>query len=149
MPMRTPSKPFPALRTVDPTGVALEVTVLYRNPRSTLSALGSVVRLSDGLSAAIRLLVLQVVPYPLPIEKPDVSLGLLAENVRRLTSTIGAGIHVDIRVGRDRRQMLESALTPGSLIVMGGAARWWPGTDYRTAKRLRRLGHQVLYANSE
>jgi hypothetical protein len=101
--------------------------------------------LAAGLGAHIRLLVLEVVPYPLAVESPSVPL----EFTRRRFRTVAAGARidtqVDIRVGRERIQLLETALQRGSVIVLEGGA-WWTRQG-RLAKRLERLGHQVVLAS--
>ena len=53
---------------------------------------------------------------------------------------------VAIRLCRDRAEMLEQTLQPGSVIVMAGRSRWWPTQEQRLASRLSRLGHKVIFA---
>ena len=123
---------------------SLEVVVLHTTTKATLQNLKTAAELAAGLGAHIRLLVLEVVPYPLAIESPSVPV----EFTRRRFRTIAAGARidtqVDIRLGRERIQMLEEALKPGSVIVLEGGP-WWT-RKRRMAKRLERLGHQVVLA---
>jgi len=97
------------------------------------------------LAARIRLLVLEVVPYPLDIDVPRVSLDFTKRRFRTVASDARVDTLVDIRLGRDRRGMLESALKPGSVVVLERNA-WWTA-ERRLAKRLERLGHQVVLTN--
>lgn len=148
MSLRTPADAL-LFTARDTTPAPLAVTVLHTSNRSTLRAVQEIVRLTHGLNPNIRLLVLQVVPYPLSIEKPDVALEFIGESLVELLLPIGLEIHVDIRVGRDRAAMLESAFTRQSMIVVGSGRRWWGGADARVIKLLRRLGHQVISTDSE
>ena len=50
---------------------------------------------------------------------------------------------------RDRDETLARVLRPHSLVVIGGKKRWWPTAESRMAKRLRKLGHEVVLAETE
>lgn len=127
-------------------GPSLEVIVVHTDTAATLQALRAAASLAKGLAARIRLLVLQVVPYPLSLDAPDVP----AEFKRRCFRTIAADArietYIDIRFGRDKAQMLESALKPRSVVVLGGQRHWWPAQASRLARRLERQGHQVMFS---
>jgi hypothetical protein len=125
---------------------SLEVIVLHTTIRETLQALRTGAQLANGLAAHIRLLVLEVVPYPLPLTAPPISAEFSRRHFRTVASQASIDTSVDIRVGRDRAQMLEFALNPHSLIVLGERRGWWPTAERRLAKRLERLGHQVVLA---
>jgi len=142
-PPSTPPKPS-VLRADPSLSSPLEVTVVHTDALSTLRAIEKVVHLVAGLAAGIRLLVLQVVPYPLPIEEPDVPLEFTRKLLMEMLPPTSLDVRVDIRVGRDTNVMLESAFAPASLIVVGSRRRWWPTPENRIAKRLQRLGHHVI-----
>jgi hypothetical protein len=124
---------------------SLEVVVLHTTTKATLRSLRTAAELAAGLAARIRLLVLEVVPYPLDIDVPRVSLDFTKRRFRTVASDARVDTLVDIRLGRDRRGMLESALKPGSVVVLERNA-WWTA-ERRLAKRLERLGHQVVLTN--
>jgi hypothetical protein len=141
---------YPAIglwRPVTPVGESnsLEVVVLHTTTKATLRSLRTAAELAAGLGARIRLLVLEVVPYPLEIEEPRVSLDFTQRRFRTVVSEARVDTLIDIRLGRDRREMLESALNPGSVVVLERGA-WWTA-QHRLAKRLKRLGHQVVLAD--
>ena len=148
-PMRTPSRPSSAPGTGQGARRPLEITVLHTDARETAKALQKVAGLAHDLSAEIRLLVLQVVPYPLPIEAPDVSIDFTRKSLMETIPALDVAIRVDIRVGRDTNVMLDSAFAPASLILAGSRRRWWPTPENRMAKRLRRLGHHVIAKDPE
>src|SRR5258708_7258909 len=57
--------------------------------------------------------------------------------------------HVRICLCRDSEQLLAEALPPRSLIVIGGRKRWWRTAEQALASRLRRRGHEIIYADLE
>lgn len=125
---------------------SFEVVVLHTSTRETLAALKSAAGLADGLGAQIRLLVLETVPYPLPVNHPQVDVEFTKCRFRTVAADARVETYVDIRVGRDYRAMLESALKPRSLIVVGGKPGWWPTLRYRLKRRLEQQGHHVVFS---
>jgi hypothetical protein len=131
-------------RPLEITKAGLEVVVLYTTTNATLRALRTAARLAEGLSARIRLLVLEIVPYPLPLTAPQVPVDFMERHFRTVASHTTIDTRVDIRLGRDKAQMLEDALNPRSIIVMQ-TNRWRRlSTENRLARRLESLGHQVV-----
>lgn len=126
---------------------SLEVVVLHTTVGETLQALKTAAQLAHGLSARIRLLVLEVVPYPLPLDRPDVSLPCTQRHFRTLAENAAIDTSVDIHLVRDAGKAIASILEPHSVVVMGAHRSWWPSARSRMAKRLERLGHQVIQAS--
>src|SRR5579863_5143267 len=81
---------------------SLEIVVLHTTVKGTLRALQAAARLAKGLGAQIRLLVLQVVPYPLPVDEPPIPLEFTRNRFRTVASDVPVETRVDIRIGRDR-----------------------------------------------
>ncbi len=125
---------------------SLEVVVLHTTTKATLQSLRTAAELAAGLAARIRLLVLEVVPYPLDVETPRVPVEFTQKRFWTVASEARVDTLIDIRLGRDSRRMLEKALKPGSLVVLERGA-WWT-SKYWLAKRLERLGHQVVLSSS-
>jgi len=126
---------------------ALELIVIHTNISATLHALKTAAHLAQDLSARIRLLVLEIVPYPLPLHQPDVSLPHTRRRFRTLAENATIETTVDIHLVRDPQKALDSILEPHSVIVMRAKRSWWPTAHGRVAKRLERAGHQVVYAS--
>jgi hypothetical protein len=126
---------------------SIEVVVLHTTVSGTLQALKTAAQLAHGLSARIRLLVLEVVPYPLPLHQPDVSLPYTRRHFRTLAENASIETSVDIHLVRDPEEVIDSVLEPHSVVVMGAHRTWWPTARGRMAKRLKRRGHQVIYAS--
>jgi len=124
----------------------LEIVVLHTTVSETLQALKTAANLAQGLSARIRLLVLEVVPYPLPIDRPNVPLPFTKRRFRTLAANSSVETNIDIHLVRDPDKTIESILEPHSVVVMGAHRSWWPNAHARVAKRLERLGHQVIFA---
>jgi hypothetical protein len=53
---------------------------------------------------------------------------------------------VRIYLCRDRVEALTAVLRPHSLIVIGNGGSWWPSEEKRMARKLRRAGHEVVFA---
>src|SRR5579872_3058144 len=97
---------------------ALDVVVMFTDVPGTLRALKAAAELAHNLNGRIRLLAAQVVPYPLPLESPQVSKEF---NERRL-QTIARHSRIDTRVEiyacRDREDAFCQALHAEALVVM-------------------------------
>jgi hypothetical protein len=126
-----------------------EVVVLFTTVRETLTALKTAGELVNGLHAHIRLLVPQIVPYPLPLDEPPVSEAFLQQRFCPLVEKASLTARLDIRLCRDRWQMLQHVLAPGSLVVLCRFRRWLPSRERGLARRLKRLGHRVLFLSEE
>ncbi len=143
----------PVLQTAGPTVIpdqtcnaSLEIVVIHTKPSETLSALRMAAELASGL-APVRLLAIHVVPYPLDLYAPPVSVEFLEKSFTKMVSEVAVHASVDIRLGRDAGDVMEAGVGPHSVVVIGGRRRWWPTATMRLARRLERLGHQVVFTN--
>jgi hypothetical protein len=93
----------------------MEVVVLHTNVTETLQALKTAAHLAHDLSARIRLLVLEVVPYPLPLDHPNVSTPFTQRRFRTLAANASVETSVDIHLVRDPDKSIESLLEPHSV----------------------------------
>ncbi len=125
---------------------SLEIVVLHTTAKETAGALKMAADLASGL-APVRLVALQEVPYPLPLDAPPVSVEFLEKRFSNMASEAGVEASIDIRLCRDARDVVESELGPHCVVVMGGRRRWWPTAAMRLARRLEHLGHQVVFTN--
>lgn len=125
-------------------GRPLEVNVLCTGVPTTVKAMESAVELARGLNARLRLLVAQVVPYAVPLETPPVLVEFQEALFRDLAQGYGVETRVDIFLCRDAGEAFVRQLSPHSVVVLGTRKRWWPTTEEKLARRLRRLGHEVL-----
>ncbi len=128
---------------------ALSITVVFTSARGTSAALKSAAALADTLSASISLVVLQVVPYPLPLASPPVLLDFSESQVRAIAEESPVETTVLLYLCRDAQVTLPMVLKPRSLVVIGGRKRWWPNPERSLARRLRRAGHDVIFTETE
>jgi hypothetical protein len=129
---------------------ALEIVVIFTAEASTLAALKGAGELADSLGARIKLVVPQVVPYPLSLDTPEVPLQISENHFRVLASNSKVETYVQIYLCRDRIDALRSLLKSESIVVIAGQKRWWwPTEDERLARKLRSAGHQVLFTEME
>ena len=125
----------------------LEIVVLHTTVTETLQALKTAAGLADGLSARIRLIVLQVVPYPLPLDHPAVAASFTQRRFRTLAANLSVETTVEIHLVRDPEKSLDAILEPHSVIVTGSRRTWFPTAHSKRTKHLQRAGHQVVYAS--
>jgi hypothetical protein len=120
----------------------LELVVPFTSPRLTRAALDAANNLSSGLNAAIRLIKIQVVPYPLDLTRPPVVMEFLTEQLRCLLSK--RGTRREICLARTFQEGLKSATSEFSVIVLASLKRPWRTHTEQLADRLRKSGHTVV-----
>ena len=89
-----------------------------------------------------------MVPYPLPLDSPPVMLEFTERRFRVIAAEQATDTRVEIYLCRDIDEMLDQALKPKSMVVIGGAKRFWITSEERLARRLRRKGHEVIFVSS-
>jgi hypothetical protein len=144
---QTPARPR-TLDTSDP-NCPLEVTVIFTGLKVTTRALRSAAELADNLHGRIRLVVPQVVPFPLPLESPPVLVRFQEERFRKLACELPVETRVEIYLCRDADDLLTERLEPHSAVVIGACKHWWPTREKALARKLRRKGHEVMLAYME
>src|ERR1700683_326901 len=130
----------------------LPITVLSTTQEGTLAALKASAVLARDLEATLGFIITEVVPFRLPLDQPRVSVGFLKRRQEALVAEAGlqgAEIRVQICICRDRKETLGRLLAAPSLIVLGGRRRWWPTCEQRLETFLARLGHQVVFIDSD
>ncbi len=123
---------------------SLKIAVLFTTMGGTRAALRAAAELSRNLSAVIELVVVQGVPYPLPLTSPPVPLGFLERRLRTLASTVSSTVHVRIYLCRDKHGGAVEILRRPSLVFLAGRIHWWPTPECRLARLLQEHGHEVI-----
>jgi hypothetical protein len=126
-------------------GCKLEIQLVFTTLKSTRAALQTATRLAHDLDARVRLVATQVVPYPLPLDRPPVPVTFTKQRLEELAVSAARDTRIHVVLCRDQRQALQGLLAPGSLIVVGGKNRWWPTPERRLARWLQAQGHSVLF----
>jgi len=122
----------------------LMITVLYTTPEATGVALTSAAALAGNLGATIRLVIMRIVPFPLPLNTPPVPIEFSERHARKLARRVGVVPEVQILDCRDREEALLKILPSQSVVVMGVRHRWFPTRQTRLARMLRGKGHEVV-----
>ena len=134
---------------VEEVGQKLNIAVVFTSLEATHAALKEAGALASSLGARITLLVPQVVPYPLPLESPQVLASFNEERFRMMASESPVETSVQIYLCRDQFETLTSVLNPGSIVALGGRNRWWPTREKSLARKLIKAGHEVLFKETE
>jgi hypothetical protein len=124
----------------------LEVFVVFTNRDGTLAALEMANRLTERLSARLRLIRLFEVPYSLPLDQPGVQVEFLERELSTLAGQALMEVSAQIFLCRDKQRALQSVMRSGAPVILGGRKRWWPTPEQRLAQALARAGHHVIFA---
>ena len=141
----SPAPGHPARQHSEGQSEKLNISVIFTSVEPTLAALQEAGERAYSLGARIKLLVPQVVPYPLSLETPPVLLDFNENRFRVLAGETPVETSVHIYLCRDRFETLALVLEPGSIVVLGGRKRWWSTPEQRLARRLRHAGCEVLF----
>jgi hypothetical protein len=101
------------------------------------------------LNARIEVVLAQVVPYPLPIDEPQVPPSFLMKRLKTLVENAEVEASIRVYLCRDPREALALALPPRSVIVIGERHRWWRTKERRLGLWLKDRGHLVLFVKRE
>jgi hypothetical protein len=126
-----------------------QVVVPHRESRLTRAALKYAASLTDGLNVRLRLIDVHVVPYGVPLDRPTVSPRYVERKLRTLAQECSVPVSPEIVYARDWEQGLRRALGPGSVLLIAFQRSWWRSSEKRLANRLRKLGHQVIWVDSD
>ncbi len=135
---------------VDKPAVHLDLVVPFTTPQLTGVALKAARRMGAGLDAEIRLVRVQVVPFPLDPDSPPVPVAFLEQQLDRLARG-GCAMPTthEIRLARDFEAGLLSTLRFRSLIVIASKKRPWRTRTERLAASLRLAGYTVVMVAGE
>src|ERR1700674_5300599 len=133
-----PVEPFPGGQ-----GPGLNVHVVCTNLEdanleSIRAAHRAAGKLARDLGARVTVLVAQVVPYPLPLERSPIPIEFTERAMLRMVSEEEVETAIEVRLCRDSEETIREALAPESVVVIGRRRRWWPIRERMLAWRLRR-----------
>ncbi|MEO5923515.1 MAG: hypothetical protein ABIR70_06785 [Bryobacteraceae bacterium] len=124
----------------------IELHVIFTQVPGTLRALEEATTLAKDLNARVRLLVPQVVPYPLDLKSPPVLVEFNESRFLAMARAQSVETDVQIYLCRDAEALLIEKLSSPSIVIIGGLRRWWPTRETRLARKLRQKGHHVVFA---
>jgi hypothetical protein len=138
----------PEAPVIDERESRLNIAVIFTSVEATVAALKRAGVLAESLGARITLVVPQIVPYPLPLTSPPVLLDFQEKRFQTIAVESPVEIRVHLYLCRDGMHTLKSVLKAHSLVVIGGQRRFWRTREESLARMLRRLGHEVIFAET-
>ncbi len=127
----------------------LEVNVVYTRLPGAAKTLHAASGLARGLGARVTVHVPQVIPYPLELKAPPVSVQFAERQLLSLAGEQPVETHIQMYLCRDLTETIRRVLKPDSVVVIGGRKRWWPTPEQRLAAVLRRDGHHVILTHAD
>ena len=125
-----------------PRAAELDLVVPFTTPELTRVALDAADRMGAGLNAGVRLIKVQVVPFPLDLNQSPVYTDFLKQQLSELKSALPAA--GEIRLARDFEEGLEGTLGRDSVVILATPRRLWKTRTERLASSLRRRGHKAV-----
>ena len=125
----------------------LQITIPYRDSKLTKAALKYAATLLDGQNARVRLIDVHVVPYGVSLTQPPTD-PKLERRLKNLAREYEVPVSPEVVYARDWEQGFRRALTPGSTVLLPMRRAWWSTSEKRMAERLRKLGHTVIWVES-
>jgi len=126
--------------------VPVGLQVVATTEEGTRRALAEATRLANGSPARVLLLVPHVVSYFAAAGDSSEAVEI-TDRYRALASDAGVNAFVRLCVCRRLDDVLRLMLGRRAPVVIGGRhRRWWPTAAERLARRLRRQGHDVVFA---
>jgi hypothetical protein len=119
------------------------VCIPYTTSDLTRAALAAVAALTRSLDAHVSLVAVQVVPFPLPLDRPAVSPSVVEQKLKAVARDIEVPVNTLVVLARDREVAFDRAILPESLVVLATKKRWWPTPQVKLARLLARAGHSV------
>jgi hypothetical protein len=124
---------------------SLDVVVLFTTVDLAAAALKRAEELVLGIKSDIRLICTQIVPYPLPVERPPVNLRHLGNQLSRASQCAGLKLEGEIILARDLKTALKTALKPHSIVVLASRRRrLWRTQEEKLKIECEKAGHEVL-----
>jgi hypothetical protein len=120
----------------------LDIVVPYTDQELTAYAIAAAEKMGDGLSATIRVLRLEAVPYTMDLRQPRVDIEFLRSRLQALPSS--QPFHSEIVLTRNENEALLRRLHPDSVVVLTSRRHFWRTAQERLANRLRRAGVRVV-----
>jgi len=124
----------------------LDLVVPFTTPELTRAALDAAGRMGAGLNATLRLVKIQVVPFPLELDQSPVYIDFLKDQLAHLRSDLP--VAREIRLTRDFEDGLAGVLGGDSVVILAAPKRPWTTRNERLASALRRAGHKVILVAS-
>ena len=124
----------------------LDLVVPFTTPELTRAALDAANRMGAGLNATLRLVKVQVVPFPLDLDQSPVYIDFLKDQMAQFQSDLP--VAGEIRLAREFEAGLLGTLGRDSVVILATRKRPWRTRSERLAASLRRTGYKVVLVNT-
>src|SRR5437764_597979 len=125
----------------------LDIVIPFTTPDLTRAAVDAAGELSHGLQAKIRLVKVQLVPFPADLDQPTVVLDFIKEQLLHFESPLP--MQIEIRLARELEPALRQTLNSDSLVLLATRRRPWKTRTERFAASLEKRGHHVLLVSEK
>ncbi len=137
----------PELESSSPGGI--EIFIPYTEWSLGEAAIARALVLAAKLPAAIRLIAVHTVPYPMQFGCPATVHAHLVEQLVDLASRCPIAIHPQVILARSREEGFRAALPAESTVLLGVRRRFWKTAEDRLAAMLTADGHKVVLVHVE
>jgi hypothetical protein len=120
----------------------LDQVVPFTTPELTQAALDAAGGFGAELDAVIRLVKVQLIPYPLDLRHSPIPVEFLEAQLKSFPASLPT--NCEIRFARDFDEGLTGALNEDSVILLATRKRLWRTNTERLAAKLRKTGYRVL-----
>lgn len=120
----------------------LDLVVPFTTPDLTRIALAAANRMGAGLDAVVRVVKVQVVPFPMEPDQSPVYVDFLRRQLEQFQSRLP--ITGEIRLARELEPGLRGTLHDDSVVLLATRKRPWRTRTERLAAWLIRAGHKVI-----
>ncbi len=120
------------------------VHVVATGEHETAAALKQAASFADFAGLTVCLNVFHVVPYPLPLDQPNIPLEALRDRYTAVLSQLDVHACVHIYLCRSYPDAVRQCFNGPSVIYVGCPKSVWPNKEKRLARLLEKSGHNVF-----
>jgi hypothetical protein len=120
----------------------------FRDSKLTKTALSYAAGLISSDEESIRLVDVQVVPYGVPLDHPGVDAKYLERRLKDLVKDTDVPVSAQVTFARRWEKGLRKVLPHGSTVLIPFRRSEWTSSEKRLAARLRKMGHNVIWVES-
>jgi nucleotide-binding universal stress UspA family protein len=125
-------------------GKPLRIVIPFTSHDLARAEFQAALDMAGDLDAMITLAFVHVVPYPLPLNRPDVSRKHLLRGLKELAESSALPVRIHLVFARDKQSALRRLIPPGALVLLATKRRWWRTAEETLARVLMRDGHRVI-----
>jgi hypothetical protein len=125
------------------------VFVVFTSINWTMKALEKAHEIAWPVGAAVAVVAVQVVPFPLPLDAPPVPLEFVVRRFEEMAGAFQEKVQVACYLCRNPMEAFKRILSRNCPVVIGVRKGWIPRRDERLARKLRRAGYDMVLVKME